>query len=169
MTDENELRSNRMTFYKKDMEAIAGIACDLVKQSKAKCVMLVDQEGHMVAQHGDAGDFDPETVSALVAGSFAATKEIARTLGEEEFSVLYHQGQKGSIQLSIVGERMLLAVVFDDATTLGLVRLCADQAVLKMLKIIEARKSGGARDEDLDEDFGSEATQQLDDLFDDKS
>ena len=54
-----------------------------------------------------------DTISALVAGSFAATKEMARLLGEDEFTAMFHQGERDNIQLSLVGDRTLLTILFD--------------------------------------------------------
>ena len=56
----------------------------------------------------------------VVAGAFAATKEMARHLGEEEFSVLFHQGKKDSIHLTLIGDRTLMTIIFDERTTIGL-------------------------------------------------
>ena len=75
------------------------------------------------------------TIAALVAGSFAATREMAKLLGEDEFSVLFHQGKKDSIQLSLIGERTLLATIFDERTTIGMVRLYAKEATSKLMVI----------------------------------
>ena len=69
--------------------------------------MLVDKDGHMITKLGEASGYDPETVSALVAGSFAATRQVAAMLGECEFSAIFHQGKRGCIQFSIVGDRGL--------------------------------------------------------------
>jgi len=45
----------------------------------------------MVTCCGDTKSIDHQTISALVAGSYAATREMAKLLGEVEFSVLFHQ------------------------------------------------------------------------------
>ena len=106
-----------------------------------------------------------DTISALVAGSFAATKQMAKLLGEEEFSIMFHQGKKDNIQLSLVGERTILAVIFDDSTTLGMVRLYASQIASKLAELfgeISDRKSEG---EKISQDFGQAAKGKLDDIF----
>ena len=143
---------------------------EFLKLSNAKCVLLVDKEGHMVTRQGVTREFDMDTISALVAGSFAATKEMARVLGEDEFSVLFHQGKTDSIQLSLVGDRTLLTVIFDEATTVGMVRLYAAETAKRLTELFakheRMRAQGlGPEQPDLQDGFVGSAKNKLDDLF----
>ena len=159
------LRSSRLVFYKEDIEKIEKILGQFLKSANAKCALLVDKDGHLVTKQGDSGTYDMDTISALVAGSFAATKQMAKLLGEEEFSIMFHQGKKDNIQLSLVGERTILAVIFDDKTTLGMVRLYASQVSSKLAELfseIADRKSEG---EKISQEFGQAAKGKLDDIF----
>jgi hypothetical protein len=90
---------------------------------------------------------------------------MAKLLGEEEFSIMFHQGKKDNIQLSLVGERTILAVIFDDKTTLGMVRLYASQVSVKLAELFEdiANRKGEA--EKISQDFGRDAKGKLDDIF----
>ena len=130
--------------------------------------MLIDREGYMVTKAGHTEDFDMQAISALVAGSYAATREMARLLGEEEFSVLFHQGKRDSIQLTLVGERTILATVFDERTTIGMVRLYAKEASQKLDKLF---KEIGQREDDaarhITKDFTKSAKDQLEAVFSD--
>ena len=115
---------------------------------------------------GSTEDFDLQAVSALVAGSYAATREMARLLGEEEFSVLFHQGRKDSVQLTLVGDRTILATVFDERTTIGMVRLYAKEASQKLdqlFKEINGRDDDGSSQ--IANDFAKSAKDQLDAVF----
>ncbi|MCI0340241.1 MAG: roadblock/LC7 domain-containing protein [Planctomycetales bacterium] len=169
MRDEQKLREQRLVFYRDDMEKIGRHLTEFLKLAGAKCAILVDKEGHMVDKRGESGDFDLDTISALVAGSFAATKEMARILGEEQFTVLFHQGQKESIQLTLVGDRTLLTVIFDESTTLGVVRLYADEVSKKLAVLFEKIKvrgaSGAPPEEGISQEFGGAAKTRLDELF----
>ena len=162
---DESLRGARLVFYKEDIDRISKMLSGFLKNSNARCVLLVDKDGHLVTKEGEATSYDMDTISALVAGSFAATKQMAKLLGEEEFSVMFHQGKKDNIQLSVVGDRTILAVIFDDKTTLGMVRLYAGQVSGKLgdvFKDITTRKEEG---EQISEDFGQEAKGKLDDIF----
>jgi predicted regulator of Ras-like GTPase activity (Roadblock/LC7/MglB family) len=160
------LREQRLIFYSDDVEKIDKYLIDFLKLSSAKCAMIIDKEGHMVTQVGDAYDLDLDTISALVAGSFAATKEMARILGETEFADLFHQGEKQSLQLLLVGKRTLLTVIFDKTTTIGMVRLYATEVAKKLLNVFEKASSRKPREsETISKDFTSSAKNRLDDLF----
>ena len=162
---DESLRSTRLVFYKEDIERIAKTLNTFLKNANARCVLLVDKDGHLVTKEGESSTYDMDTISALVAGSFAATKQMAKLLGEEEFSIMFHQGKKDNIQLSLVGERTILAVIFDDKTTLGMVRLYASQVSSKLAELfseIAERKSEG---EKISQEFGQAAKGKLDDIF----
>jgi predicted regulator of Ras-like GTPase activity (Roadblock/LC7/MglB family) len=119
-----------------------------------------------VARRGTSKTYDTDTISALAAGSFAATREMAKLLGEEEFSVLFHQGRRDSIQLALVGERMLLAIVFDDHTTIGMVRLYGREAAEQLTRIVtEAAKRKPQAGGDVAEGYGESAKKKLDEFF----
>ncbi|MBA3387150.1 MAG: hypothetical protein H0T95_11135 [Chthoniobacterales bacterium] len=47
---------------------------------------------------------DVTIIAALAAGSFAATKELARRIGEVEFNALYQQGNGSHIFINSVDE-----------------------------------------------------------------
>jgi predicted regulator of Ras-like GTPase activity (Roadblock/LC7/MglB family) len=120
----------------------------------------------MVTKAGTTEDFDMQAVAALVAGSYAATREMARLLGEDEFSVLFHQGKRDNIQLTLVGDRTLLATVFDERTTIGMVRLYAKEATEKLLKVFEdiaARNDDGSSQ--LGADYSRSVKDQLESFF----
>ncbi|MEW6745902.1 MAG: roadblock/LC7 domain-containing protein [Planctomycetota bacterium] len=166
MQTDQDLRDRAMVFYRSHVERIERILKEFARLSGAKSALLVDKDGHMITRVGEVGTWDEDTISALVAGSFAATKEMARLLGEEEFSALFHQGKRDNIQLSLVGDRTILTVIFDDSTTLGMVRLYVSEAVRKLLEVLEeARANDSHEDSALNRDYTALAKEELDRLF----
>ncbi len=166
------LRHNRLVFYEDLIRDVNKVLREFLKLSGAKCAFLIDLEGHMVTRQGVTQHLDVDTISALVAGSFAATKEMARILGEDEFSVLFHQGKTDSIQLSLVGDRTLLTVIFDESTTIGMVRLYASQTSKRPAELFAKeeesraiRAAAGVQDPDLSDGFVGSAKDKLNDLF----
>ena len=161
-----KMRQTRLVFYEQDIEELNKILADFLDRSQAKCALLIDKEGHLVTKKGFTKSFDTDSIAALVAGSFAATKAVAKLLGETEFSVLFHQGKNENIHIGLVAERALVVVIFDDRTTLGMVRLYAEELTQKltdtMLQSIERNKD---KDTSMGEKFGEEAEQALDDFF----
>jgi predicted regulator of Ras-like GTPase activity (Roadblock/LC7/MglB family) len=168
MKENDRLRYDRLVFYEGEVRSIETVLKELLKLSGAKCALLVDKEGHMVAKVGSVRTFDTDTISALVAGSFAATREMARLLGEEEFSVMFHQGQRDNIQLNLIGDRTILTVIFDDQTTVGMVRLYASESSRKLAEIFQKMSDGGNdRGEGIHfgADYDANAKARLDSLF----
>ena len=165
-TDSDNIRERRLVFYKDDVDKINAVLKEFLSLSDSKCNMLIDREGYMVTKCGNTEDFDIQAVAALVAGSYAATREMARLLGEEEFSVLFHQGKKDNIQLTLIGDRTILGTVFDERTTIGMVRLYAKEASEKLTKIFE--EISGRHDDGssaLGKDYSEAARNQLDTFF----
>lgn len=168
MDDTTRLREARMVFYRDDVARIDALLNELVQLSGARAALLVDREGHLVARVGDLRSVDGETVAALVAGSFAATREMARVLGEEPFSVVFHQGKRDSIQLTLAGERTILTVLFDDSTTAGMIRIYTNEAAKKLATLfgeIEGRSDGDRPGVTIGSDFDDNARDRLETLF----
>jgi predicted regulator of Ras-like GTPase activity (Roadblock/LC7/MglB family) len=127
----------RLVFTLGDIEAIGKILTGFLENAKARSVLLVDKEGHLLTREGSSATYDVDALSALIAGSFAGVKEMGRLLGEKEFSIHFIQGADQSVLLSLVGERTILAVVFTDQTTMGIVRLHASQVASKLRELFE--------------------------------
>lgn len=165
---DDELRQNRLVFYAQDVGRLDGELDGFLEFSGARCAILIDREGHLVTRRGDASGSSMEALSALVAGSFAATREVARLLGEDAFSTLFHQGDRQSIQVSTVGDRTLLAVVWDQRSNLGLVRFYAQETTKRLEQVfdeIARRPRDPSMEESISDDYGDEAAAALDELF----
>jgi predicted regulator of Ras-like GTPase activity (Roadblock/LC7/MglB family) len=164
------LREEDLVIYEEQIEKIERTLERLIKSAQAKCVLLVDKDGHLITRQGFTQSLDTTALAALLAGSFASTREIARLLGEPEFSVLFHQGKKDHVHISLVGERTILAVTFDDRTTIGMVRLYAKDAADDLQKILSSDHHPTEKiDEDKkieqDPEFSSSLENRLDDIF----
>ncbi len=164
-----KMRQARLVFYEQDIEEINKILADFLDRSQAKCALLIDKEGHLVTKKGFTKSFNTDSIAALVAGSFAATKQVAQLLGETEFTVLFHQGKSENIHIGLVAERALVVVIFDDRTTLGMVRLYAEDLTQRLcttlLESIERNKDKASA---VGQEYGQAAEQALDDFFGDK-
>lgn len=111
-----------------DQMAIESLLGDFIRKSEAQWTAVVDKGGNLFAQCGETGTLDLSILSALAAGSFAATHELAKRLGEHEFSALYHEGQGMHILMSALFGDCLMVTIFDDKTNIGLVRFYAQQS-----------------------------------------
>ena len=102
----------------------------------ARVVFLVDRDGQTIAVHGEIGDMDTTSFSSLAAGNVAATSSMAKLIGEDVFPSVVHEGERESIFISVIG-RSLLVVVFDERSTLGLVKIRAKKASHEVAAILE--------------------------------
>ena len=132
-----ELRKDRLHFYREEMTEINQTLRNFLTRAKANAAFLVDKDGHLITKEGTDERVDVDAICGLVAGAFAATKQRALILGEETFLNLFHQGKRVNIQVTLVGNRTILAVVFDENTTIGMVRLYLAEAAATLTTIFE--------------------------------
>jgi len=107
----------------KDLEKINFCLNKVVASSLAQSVLLIDRSGQLIAHHGNTSAIDMSSLSALTAANFGATAEIAKILGEEEFTLLFHKGKSENVYFSAIGDHVILVTLFDDRTSLGVIRL----------------------------------------------
>ncbi len=117
-----------MVMYEEEFHQITIILEKLVKDANSNVVFLVDKNGQLIAACGDTEDLDTTSLASLTAGNIAATGGLAKLLGEKEFSILFHEGERDNLHISIVGNRVILVVIFDNRSSLGLVRLRVKKA-----------------------------------------
>ena len=105
-----------------DVASLDGVLAEFLKKSEAELTVVIDRGGNVISQFGDMTVMDVTIIAALAAGSFAATKELARRIGEVEFNALYHQGNGNHIFMNSVDDDTIMITVFGKRTTVGLVR-----------------------------------------------
>jgi len=113
--------------HEQQYQQLGHILNKLRLESFSRVVFLVDKNGQQIAVHGDVGEIDTTSLASLAAGNVAATGGMALLIGEKEFPTLSHEGERESIHICIIG-RVLLVVVFDERSSLGLVKLRVKQA-----------------------------------------
>mgnify|MGYP001091535120 CR=1 FL=1 len=153
-----------MILTKVEITGIHKTLLQMLKQSEAKCAILVDTDGKCLAKKGFTQTIDTDALAALIAGSFASTRAMAELVGEKDFSVLFHQGEKDHIHNILVDNDTILTVIFDDRTTIGMVRLYAKEGAKQLRDIV-----GQARTKTLPDtkrvDMEKDVEDRLDDLF----
>jgi len=120
-----------------DHKQILSVITRLVKDANAKGVFVVDKNGHLMAEAGEMHGVDSTSLASLTAGCIAATGGLAKIVGEEEFPIHFHQGERDNLHITMVGGRIILVVGFDDRSSLGLVRLRVKKAGGEMGRIFE--------------------------------
>lgn len=118
----------QLVMYDEEFKQIHAAIEKLLREANAKVIFLVDKNGQLIAGVGEVEKFDTTSLASLTAGNIAATGGLAKLIGEKEFSILFHEGEKDNLHISIVGGRVILVVLFDNRSSLGLVRLRVKKA-----------------------------------------
>ncbi len=131
--------------YEEEYASLEEALRRLRQEANAKAVFLIDKNGQQIAAAGEIEQFDATSLASLTAGNVAATDGLAKLIGEREFSVLFHEGQQDHIHISIVARRAILVVIFDERSSLGLVRLRVKRASVDLERIFEVMLQKGER------------------------
>ena len=158
--------------FEEDFWSINAILQTLMRSASARSVMLIDKTGQLINAIGEPPGFDVTSFSSLAAADFAANAQLALMVGEQDFATLVHQGQNESLYLSMIANRVILVVLFDKKTSLGLVRLKSRRAGEELLEVLNRLFDKlQYRNEEigttLGADFAAEAESEIDSLFKD--
>ncbi len=127
-----------LVMYEGEFKQINALIEKLSREANAKVVFLVDKNGQLIAATGQTNGLDTTSLASLTAGNIAATGGLAKLIGEKEFSILFHEGERDNIHISLVGSRVILVVIFDLRSSLGLVRLRVKKVVEELATIFAA-------------------------------
>ncbi len=128
---------SQLVMLEEDFRRIAAVSERLVRDANSKGVFVVDKAGQLIAEAGELRGIDSTSLASLTAGCIAATGGLAKIVGEEEFPIHFHQGQRDNLHITLVGSRMILVVIFDERSSLGLVRLRVKKAGAELAKVFE--------------------------------
>lgn len=161
--------TSSFVMYDEEFKHINFVIEKLLRDANSKVIFLVDKNGQLIASVGETEHLDTTSLASLTAGNIAATGGLAKLIGEKEFSILFHEGEKDNLHISIVAERVILVVIFDQRSSLGLVRLRVKKGTEELTKIFYdlakkaevQERSGNAlspfaeiTDDDIDNLFG---------------
>lgn len=155
----------QLVMYEEEAKQISAILDKLVRDSNAKAVFLVDKDGQLISQSGETENFDSTSLASLTAGNIAATGGLAKLIGEKEFSIIFHEGEKDNIHISIVGQRVILVVIFDNRSSLGLVRLRVRKASDELAVIFEKLAEKSTKAASSESPFAEITDEDIDKLF----
>ena len=122
-------RASHWSFTQEDADAITRILSNFLAETNSRSALLVDRAGQLVTTVGEQPQFDATAFATLAAADFSANDQLAKLIGETDFTTLFHQGERDSMYVADVARRLILVVLFDQRTTLGLVRLRLKAAV----------------------------------------
>ena len=162
------MMESQLVMQQEDFDKVLAIIQKLVRDANAKGIFVVDKAGQLIAEAGELQGIDSTSLASLTAGCVAATGGLAKIVGEEEFPIHFHQGQRDNLHMSLVGERIILVVVFDDRSSLGLVRLRVKRAGVELAKIfeqIQKRSEKAEAGDNTGSPFSEITDEDIDNLF----
>jgi predicted regulator of Ras-like GTPase activity (Roadblock/LC7/MglB family) len=154
-----------LVLYEDDHRRILGVIGRLVREANAKGVFVVDKNGQLIAEAGEVRGIDSTSLASLTAGSIAATGGLAKIIGEEDFPTHFHQGLRDNLHITTVARRMILVVIFDERSSLGLVRLRVKRAGAELEKIFDEIKKRSESDNATTSPFADITDDDIDNLF----
>jgi predicted regulator of Ras-like GTPase activity (Roadblock/LC7/MglB family) len=126
-----------LVLHEADHKRFAAVLDRLREDANAKVAFLIDKNGQQLAAAGAVDGLDPTSLAALSAGNVAATDGLAKLLGEREFATLFHEGEHDSLHINVVSGRAILVVIFDERSSLGLVRLRVRKCTGELCAILD--------------------------------
>ena len=125
------------TIAQEQLDRIEEILQEGLVDLGVNCVLLIDLSGNIIAsQDNGRTKHDVYSLAALAAGNFGAVSAMAKIIGEDEFSLLFHKGEKESIHFSKVLSDFLLVTIFGKEVSLGFLRMKVAEAIKKLEKIL---------------------------------
>jgi predicted regulator of Ras-like GTPase activity (Roadblock/LC7/MglB family) len=156
--------SSQLVLYDEEFQQIVQICDALHRDASAKAVFLVDKNGQLLGNSGETAEIDTTSLASLTAGNIAATGGLAQLLGEKEFGIQFHEGERDNVHISLVGQKVILVIIFDERSSLGLVRLRVRKTTKDLEKVLDvinakAQEHGSSAfseltDDDIDNLFG---------------
>jgi predicted regulator of Ras-like GTPase activity (Roadblock/LC7/MglB family) len=157
---------SQLVLYEEDHRKILGVIGRLVREANAKGVFVVDKNGQLIGEAGEVRGIDSTSLASLTAGSIAATGGLAKIIGEEDFPIHFHQGVRDNLHITTVAKRMILVVIFDERSSLGLVRLRVKKAGAELDRIFEdVRKRAESEGATATSPFADITDDDIDNLF----
>jgi predicted regulator of Ras-like GTPase activity (Roadblock/LC7/MglB family) len=160
--------SAELILFEEEYERIHDAITRLRRDANALSVYMIEKSGQQIAAVGQIDDIDATALASLTAGNVAATEGLARLIGEKEFCSLFQEGEHQNIHITSVAGRVILLVVFDESSSLGLVRLRVRKATGELAEIMEMVKSKAAAGVVMgsnDSPFSDITDEDIDNLF----
>ena len=161
------MHDTQLVMYDEDFRKILAVIHKLLRDANAKGIFIVDRNGQLIGEAGEMRGIDTTSLASLTAGCIAATGGLAKIVGEEEFPIHFHQGQRDNLHISLIGQQIILVVIFDERSSLGLVRLRVKKAGAELAKVFEGiqKRTERAEAQGAGSPFAEITDEDIDNLF----
>ncbi|MBI4699995.1 MAG: roadblock/LC7 domain-containing protein [Deltaproteobacteria bacterium] len=162
------MTTTELVLQEAELDRIQGALAPLTDKASVELVLLLDTAGQLIASSGKVDGLDTTSFGSLTAGNVAAAARMAELLKKDDLRVQFHDGKDTHVHVVPVGDGMILVVVFDSKSSVGLVRLWTSKARGMLEEVfasaVRRQQSGGPRhssflggltDDDVEELFGT--------------
>ena len=156
----------QMVMYEEEFNQIQSVVDQLVRSANARSVFIIDKNGQLIAASGEVEQLDTTSLASLTAGNIAATGGMAKLLKENEFATQFHEGERANVYIALVGNRVIIVVIFDAKSSLGLVRLRVKKSSEELNQIFESLMKK-VTDPGAETPFSEITDEDIDNLFND--
>ncbi|OGC41414.1 hypothetical protein A2Y85_02555 [candidate division WOR-3 bacterium RBG_13_43_14] len=132
----NELKV--ISISKEKITKLDGLMDMFCSQANTIWAILATNTGQLLVQRGFVHSFDVLAISALASGVFNSTMELARIIGERNFSEFLQEGRSYSIYYIGVDDNYLLVSLFDDRTLPGVVKVACESFADEAKTVLKA-------------------------------
>jgi len=130
---------------------------EFVRQARVNLAVALEPSGRVLAQHGFTRSVDVMAVCSLVAAIHASGSELGRQANGAPFGPLHHSGPGRQLFLAPVSAArgtVLLLAVFDDRTSLGVVRHFFGAFAQSLSRVSAEESASGPTTSDFERDLG---------------
>jgi predicted regulator of Ras-like GTPase activity (Roadblock/LC7/MglB family) len=126
------------TLFEQDFRAVDVTLNELLRRTQALSVHLIDRSGQLITSVGPEFDFDLPTFASLAAADVSANAELGNVFGEQDLDCVVFLGTPRSMASTLIAGRVILCVIFDKRSTLGLVRLRSKRAIATLTPVFHS-------------------------------
>jgi predicted regulator of Ras-like GTPase activity (Roadblock/LC7/MglB family) len=113
---------------------IEGFLENFLVKTGARHVFFAAKSGEVLVYSGSKKEKEISSITALLAGVFNATEELAKLIDEHQFKQFFLRGQAWNLFYQNLGPQFLLVVIFKKEALLGSVRVLTEKLAYKLKK-----------------------------------
>jgi hypothetical protein len=130
---------------------------DFVREARVSLAVALESSGRVLAQHGFTRSLDVMSICSLVAAIHASGSELGRQANGNPFGPLHHGAGDRQVFIAPVrvgSKTILLLAVFDERTSLGIVRHFFSAFSRALVDITDGDLTEGPMTGDFERDLG---------------
>jgi uncharacterized protein len=112
-------------------ETIASILNEIVRIDGVTAAIIIGRDGFVIEAEGDLSSIDVESLGSSLAGSIAGIEKMSSEMKITDFRNMFLEYEKALI-VGIPIEDAVLAIIADDASSIGMIRLRLQSPIPKL-------------------------------------